>query len=210
MKQWIIWVGGSLVIALLFILFHTPQPTKKELRSELQLFYDLQDTIRLLKNKDKSTTAQIKLLEADKNSLSRMLAKTNKSLSELLKKGATSASVINTKTVYDTINTVRIDTVNNKPYFLDTTVNHWANIRIELKDDSLHKSFVFKDSISVAFKKVNQKGLFKSKKSVVEVTTYNPYVKVDGVRSFDIIKERKRLFWAGVAIGGGAVILLNK
>ena len=210
MKQWTLWVGGSLVIALLFIFFNPEKPTKKELTTELQLFYDLQDSIRHYKNKDSSTTAQIKLLEADKKTLSNILAKTNKSLSDLLKRGSTSASVITTTTVYDTINTVRVDTVNNKPYFLDTVNNRWANIRIELKNDSLHKKFVFKDSISVAFRKVKQKGFLKGKKSVVEVTAYNPYVKVDGVRSFDITKEHKSLFWLGVAVGGGASLLLNR
>jgi len=212
MKQWILWVGGALLISLIIIYFtpSVPSGKKQQLKSEVELFYALQDTIKYLKNKDNSNTAQISLLEADKKTMLRVLATTNKSLSDLLKKGSTAASVITTKTVYDTVNTVRVDTINNKPYFLDTTINKWANIRIELKDDSLHKRFIFTDSISVSFNKVKQKGFLKGKKSVVEVTTHNPYVRVDGVRSFNITKDKnKGLFWVGLGLGVASAVLIK-
>jgi hypothetical protein len=211
MKQWIIWVWGALSISLLIIVISNPtEPSKRELKSEVQLFYDLQDTIKYLRNKDSSNTAQIKLLEADKKTLSRVLSAKDKSLSDLLKKGSTAASVITTRTVYDTVTKVRVDTVNQKPYFLNITKNKWANIRIELKDDSLRKNFVFNDSISVAFKRVRQEGFLKGRKSVVEVTTHNPYVRVDGVRSFNITKNKnKNLFWAGLGLGVAGAILIK-
>jgi hypothetical protein len=208
MRQWVYWVGGALLISLVII--YCSSPTHKEIRQEVQLFYDLQDTIKYYKNKDNSTSAQIKLLEADKKSLSKVLAARDKSLSDLLKSGSTQATVFSTVTRYDTVTQVKVDTVNAKPYFVDSTSNRWLTLKIELKDDSLRKSITFRDSISVSFKRVHQ-GFLKKKKSVVEVTNHNPYVKVDKLRSFNVKeKQSKSLFWVGVGVGAAGSLLLLK
>ena len=86
MRQWIYWIGGALLISLAVI--YCSSPTKEEVTQEVQLFYDLQDSIRHYKNKDSSTSAQIKLLEADKKLLAKVLAQKDKSLSDLLKNGS--------------------------------------------------------------------------------------------------------------------------
>lgn len=207
MRQWIYWVGGALLISLLII--YCSSPTKQNLREEVQLFYDLQDSIKYYKNKDNSTSAQIKLLEADKKTLTKVLSQTDKRLLDLIKKGSTQATVFNTELRYDTITQVRVDTINAKLSFRDTTSNRWITLRLELKNDSLLKSITVKDSLSVSFKKVSQ-GFLKRKKSVVEVTNHNPYVKVNKLQSFSV-KEKKSssLFWVGVGVGAGAVILLK-
>ena len=212
MRQWIYWVGGALLISLAVI--YCSSPTKEEVTQEVQLFYDLQDSIRYYKNKDSSTSAQIKLLEADKRSLGKVLAQKDKSLSDLLKSGSTQATVFTTVTKFDTVTKVTLtqvalDTVNPKLSFKDTTDNRWIKLTIELKNDSLRKSITVKDSISVSFKKVSQ-GFLKKKKSVVEVTNHNPYVKVDKLRSFNV-KERdgKGLFWVGVGVGAAGLLLLK-
>lgn len=210
MKQWLYWIGGALLFSLIVILISCPS-SKKDLsnKSELDLFYDLQDTIKYYKNKDGSSTAQIKLLEADKKSLGKVLALKNKSLSDLLKSGSTSATVFNTLTVYDTVTQVNIDTVNSKPSFKDYTKDRWIEIDIELKNDSLRKSIIFRDSISVSLKKVSQ-GFLKRKKSVVEINNYNPYVKINSLQSFDVTEKRVNLLFPGIAIGvAGALILLK-
>lgn len=207
MRQWVYWIGGALLVSLVVI--YCSSPTKKQLKQEVQLFYDLQDSIKYYKNKDNSTSAQIKLLDADKKSLSKVLAARDKSLLELLKSGSTQATVFNTTTQYDTVTEVRVDTVNAKPYFLDSTDNQWITLRLELKNDSLHKSITLRDSLSVSFKRVSQ-GFLKGKKSVVEVTNHNPYVKVNSLRSFNVKdKKSKSLFWLGIGVGAGAVILLK-
>jgi hypothetical protein len=74
----------------------------------------------------------------------------------------------------------------------------------------LRKSITLRDSISVSFKRVPQ-GFLKKKKSVVEVTNHNPYVKVDKLRSFNVQeKDGKSLFWVGVGVGAvGSLILLK-
>jgi hypothetical protein len=83
-------------------------------------------------------------------------------------------------------------------------------LTVTLKDDSLKKEIELKDSLTVAFKKINQ-GFLKPKKSVVEVTSANPYVKVTGLRSFNIPQKKTNLkFWFGVGIGAGAGYLLFK
>ena len=207
MRQWVYWIGGALLVSLVVI--YCSSPTKKQLKQEVQLFYDLQDSIRYYKNRDNSTSAQIKLLEADKKSLGKVLAARDKSLLELLKSGSTQATVFNTTTQYDTVTEVRVDTVNAKPYFLDSTDNRWITLKVELKNDSLYKSITLRDSISVSFKRVPQ-GFLRKRKSVVEVTNHNPYVKVNSLRSFSVKeKKSKSLFWLGIGVGAGAVMLLK-
>lgn len=209
MKQWLYWIGGALLISFIIIYISSLSKENVSNKTELELFYDLQDTIRYYKNKDGSTTAQIKLLEADKKSLAKVIATKNKSLSDLLKSGSTTATVFNTLTVYDTVTKVRLDTVNSKPSFKDQTKDKWIELNIELKNDSLYKNIVLRDSLSVSFKKVSQ-GFLKRKKSVVEVKNYNPYVKINNLQSFDVKEKRVNLLFPGVVIGAvGALILLK-
>jgi hypothetical protein len=208
MRQWVYWIGGALLVSLVIIYFSSPT-SRKELKQEVQLFYDLQDSIRYYKNKDNSTSAQIKLLEADKKSLGKVLAARDKSLSDLLKSGSTQATVFNTTTEYDTVTLVKVDTVKSKPYFIDSTHNRWITLNIELRDDSLYKSIILRDSLSVSFKRVPQ-GFLKKKKSVVEVTNHNPYVKVNSLQSFSVKEKKGRsFFWVGVGIGAAGVLLLK-
>jgi len=64
MKQWLYWIGGALLFSFIIIYISSPSKKYSSNKSELDLFYDLQDTIRFYKNKDGSSTAQIKLLES--------------------------------------------------------------------------------------------------------------------------------------------------
>jgi hypothetical protein len=209
MKQWLYYIGGALLFSFIIILISSPSKKDISNKSELDLFYDLKDTIKYYKNKDGSSTAQIKLLEADKKSLTKVLALKNKSLSDLLKSGSTSSTVFKTLTVYDTVTKVRIDTVNSKPSFKDYTKDKWIELDIELKNDSLRKSIVLYDSISVSFKKVSQ-GFLKRRKSVVEVKNYNPYVKINNLQSFDVTEKRVNLLFPGIAIGVAGTLILLK
>jgi hypothetical protein len=209
MKQWLYYIGGALLFSFIIILISSPSKKDISNKSELDLFYDLKDTIKYYKNKDGSSTAQIKLLEADKKSLTKVLALKNKSLSDLLKSGSTSSTVFKTLTVYDTVTKVRIDTVNSKPSFKDYTKDKWIELDIELKNDSLRKSIVLYDSISVSFKKVSQ-GFLKRRKSVVEVKNYNPYVKINNLQSFDVTEKRFNLLFPGIAIGVAGTLILLK
>jgi hypothetical protein len=111
--------------------------------------------------------------------------------------------------VYDTITKVRIDTFNSKPSFKDRTKDKWIELNIELKNDSLKKSIVLRDSLSVSFKKVPQ-GFLKRKKSVVEVKNYNPYVKINNLQSFDVTEKRSNLFFPGIIVGAAGTLILLK
>ncbi len=83
-------------------------------------------------------------------------------------------------------------------------------LTVTLKDDSLKKEIELKDSLTVSFKKIKQ-GFLKPKKSVVEVTIANPYVKVTGLRSFQVPEKKSRLkFWINFGLGAGAGYLLFK
>lgn len=210
MQGYIKWVGGVILFAFIVISISTCNKYKFNLEQQQSLISASQDTIKYFKSKDGENVAQISLLEGDKKNLLLVIGKSNKKLAKLIKDGATSGTVYEQSIKYDTINTIKVDTINGKIAFNDSVQNKWLSFNISLKNDSLSKSFELRDSVSVSFKQINQ-GFFKPKKSVVEVTNSNPYVKVTGLKSFTIpTKKSKAKFWLGIGIGAGAGYLLFK
>lgn len=208
MQGYIKWVGGALLFALIVISISTCNKYKFNLEQQQSLIMASQDSIKYFKSKNGENVAQISLLEGDKENLLLVIGKSNKRLAKLIKDGASSGTVYEQSIKYDTINTIKLDTINGKIAFNDSVQNKWLSFNISLKNDSLSKSFELRDSVSVAFKQINQ-GFFKAKKSVVEVTNSNPYVKVTGLKSFTIPnKKSKAKFWIGVGLGAGAGYLL--
>ena len=169
-----------------------------------------QDSIKYYKDKDGKNSAEIALLEGSKDNLLKIIGKSDAHLTKLLKKGASSGTVFNQTTKFDTIVTVERDTVNGLVEFNKSIKNNWIDLQVKVKDDSLLTSLQTTDSLSVSFQKVKQ-GFLKPKKSVVVITNANPYVNTTGLRSFDIPKKKSNLkFWFGVGIGAGAGYLLFK
>jgi hypothetical protein len=210
MKGYIKWVGGAILFALIVIFYSTCNRYKHNYEEQSALISAMQDTVKHFKNKDGEQVAQISLLEGSKENLLAVIGKTDKRLAKLLKEGAITATSFQQITKFDTVTTVKVDTVQGKLSFSDTTKNQWLSLTVTLKDDSLKKEIELKDSLTVAFKKIKQ-GFLKPKKSVVEVTSANPYVKVTGLRSFNIPQKKSNLkFWFGVGIGAGAGYLLFK
>jgi hypothetical protein len=210
MRGYINWVGGALLFALIIIGISTCNKYKHNYDEQSALISAMQDTVKHFKNKDGEQVAQITLLEGSKENLLNVIGKTDKRLAKLLREGASSGTSFQQITKFDTVTTIKVDTVQGKLSFSDTTKNQWLNLTVTLKDDSLKKEIELRDSLTVAFKKIKQ-GFLKPKKSVVEVTSANPYVKVTGLRSFDIPQKKSNLkFWFGVGIGAGAGYLLFK
>ena len=203
-KEYIKWVGGALLITLFIVQYSTCNSYKQDLLENKSLIKASQDTITYYKNKNGENSAKISLLEGDKDNLLFTIGKSNSKISKLIKAGASSGTVYSQITKFDTITSVRIDTINNKPSFNDTTTNQWFTLKLTLKDDSLYKFVQFTDSVSVSFQDIPQKGFLAPSKRVVVVSNSNPYVKITSLQSFNIPPKKsntKLIFWGAVATG---------
>jgi len=208
MKGYINWVGGALLFALIVIFYSTCNKYKYNYEEQSSLITAFQDSIKYYKDKDGKNSAEIALLEGSKDNLLKIIGKSDAHLTKLLKKGASSGTVFNQTTKFDTVVTIQRDTVNSLVEFNKSIKNNWIDLSVKVKDDSLLTSLQTTDSLSVSFQKVKQ-GFLKPKKSVVVVTNANPYVNTTGLRSFDIPKKNNKIkFWFGVGIGAGAGYLL--
>ena len=210
MKGWIQWVGGSVLFALLVISYSTCNDFKHNYEEQSELIVAMQDSIKYLKNKDGEQVAQIALLEGSKEHLLSVIGKSDARLAKLLKQGAKSGTAFNQTARIDTVLVTKIDTIDNRVEYSSSLNSEWVTLEVRGRDDSLQTKIELRDRITVSFKDVRQ-GFLKPKKSVVEVTNANPYVKVDGLRSFDIpSKKSNAKMWIGVGLGFGAGYLLFK
>lgn len=210
MKGWIQWIGGSILFALIVIQYSTCNDYKNQSQELESLMASMQDTIKTFKNKDGEQVSQIALLQGSKDNLLLALGKSDARLSKLIKDGVKSGTSFAQTTKIDTVMILKTDTVNGVIERNSSISDKWMTIEIKERDDSLRTKVEMKDEVTVSFKEVSQ-GLFKKKKSVVEVTNANPYVKINGLRSFEIPQKKSNLkFWFGVGIGAGAGYLLFK
>jgi hypothetical protein len=210
MQGYINWIGGALLFALIIIGISTCNKYKAQLDEQSSLITAFQDSVKYFKDKDGKNSAQIALLEGSKDNLLKIIGKSDAQLTKLIRAGARSGTVFTQTTKFDTIVTVKRDTVNGVIEYSNLIKNNWIDLQVKVKDDSLETFLETRDSISVSFQKVKQ-GFLKPKKSVVVVTNANPYVKTTGLRAFDIPQKKSNLkFWFGVGIGAGAAYLLFK
>ena len=208
MKGYINYVGGAILFALIIIGISNYNKYKHNYEEQSSLITAFQDSIKYYKDKDGNNSSEIALLEVSKENLLKIIGKSDAQLTKLLKNGASSGTVFNQTTKFDTIVTVKRDTVNGVIEYSNLIKNNWIDLQVKVKDDSLQTFLETRDSLTVSFQKVKQ-GFLKPKKSVVIVTNANPYVKTTGLRSFDIPQKKSNLkFWFGVGIGAGAGYLL--
>lgn len=212
LREYIKWVGGALLLTFIIIQYSTCNSYRQDLQDNKSLIKASQDTINYYKDKNGENSAKIALLEGDKDNLLLIIGKSNIRITKLIKAGASSGTVYSQVTKFDTITSVRIDTINNKPSFNDTTTNQWLTLKLALKNDSLYKSIELTDSVSVSFQYISQKGFLAPNKRVVIISNSNPYVKITGLQSFNIPpkKNSKLKFWLGTGLGLGLGYLIFK
>ena len=210
MKGYIQWVGGAILFALIVIQISTCNHYKYQLKEQSSLITAYQDTVKRYKDEDGKNSARIAVLQGSKENLLHIIGKSNLQLSKLIKKGASSATVFQQTTKFDTVVLVKRDTINGIISYDKTIVNNWMRLHVGLKDDSLTTSVQFKDSISVSFQKVRQ-GFLKRRKSVVVVTNANPYVSTKTIHSFEIPESKSKLSpLFNIGLGAGITYFLVK
>jgi hypothetical protein len=210
MKGYINYIGGALLFALIVIGISNYNKYKHNYEEQSSLITAFQDSIKYYKDKDGKNSAQIAVLEGSKENLLHIIGKSDLQLAKLIKKGASSGTIFQQTTKFDTVVLVKRDTIDGRISYDKTIVNNWMRLHVGLKDDSLTTSVQFKDSISVSFQKVRQ-GFLKRRKSVVIVTNANPYVKTESVHSFDIPEKKSKITpWIQIGLGAGITYLLIK
>lgn len=210
MKGWIQWVGGSILFALIVIQYSTCNNYRNNYNEQSNLIVSMQDSIKYYKNKQGEFVAQVATLQGSKDNLLRIIGGQDKKLANLIKKNSRSGAIFAQTTKIDTVLITKVDTVDGIIERNSSISDKWMKIEVKEKNDSLRTKVEMRDEISVSFRDVRQ-GLFKRKKSVVEVTNANPYVKIEGLRSFEIPRKKSNAkFWVGVGIGAGAGYLLFK
>lgn len=208
MREYIKWVGGAILFAIIVISYDTCNSYKHNYEEQSGLIVSMQDSIKYFKDKEGRNSAQIAVLEGSKENLLRIIGKSDAKLSSLVKKNARAGAVFSQTTKFDTVVIVKRDTVDGAFEYSNQIKNNWVDLQVKIKDDSLQTFLQTRDSLSVSFQKVKQ-GFLKPKKSVVIVSNANPYVKTDGLRSFEVPQKKSNLkFWFGVGIGAGAGYLL--
>ena len=210
MKGWIQWIGGSIAFALLIVSYNTCNSYKDNYNEQSNLIVSMQDSIKYYKNKQGESVAQISLLQGTRENLLKLIGNQDLRLSKLIKNKSRVGSVFTQTTKIDTVLITKVDTVDGVVERNASINDKWMTIEIKERNDSLRANVEMRDEISVAFRKVPQ-GFLKPKKSVVEVTNANPYVKITGLRSFEIPQKKSNAkIWLGLGIGAGAGYLLFK
>lgn len=152
MRGYINWVGGSLLFALIVIQYSTCNNYRHTAQEQSSLIEASKDTIKYYVDKDGRNSAQIALLEGSKQNLLQILNQKDLQLTALLKKGARSGVVVNTVTKFDTIMTIKRDTIDGVQLYENTIANNWYSLNVRVKDDSLRASVEMRDSLVFHFK----------------------------------------------------------
>ena len=167
------------------------------------------DSIEYYKNQYNQTVARIGVIEA--SSAEALLKLENKKDSELtklqdlisrykkeLKKPGSSATIIETETVFDTI---YLDTVNrDKLVYIDsinnTISNKWITTKYGWKKDSTFYHLKIRDEYDAVIG-------YDNNKPFADITSHNPYSSVKTIRSFNvkIPPEKKNHFGFNMTLG---------
>lgn len=153
----------------------------------------ISDTTRLYKTKNGASGAERTIFQGSKGDVLAVLKKQDSTGYKAVKKesGVHSYSTVSTKVKIDTV--VKADSAIeiNEP-------KGFYKADISVKNDSVGLKLQLNDKYHIVTHEKSN-GLFKPKSYVVTVENENPYVKIDGLSSYEIKPEKKNL---GIKIGG--------
>lgn len=204
----------AVIVLGIFLYMEKCNSTKYSDKTAIELANALQDSLRVLKNKDSSTTATISVLrtESAKNFL--LLQSKDKevialqvTVKDYLSKLKAGNSVTNAllETLVNTQGTTVIqykDTViyNDKltyiyPEYSDSLMNEWISYKGRMNKDSSFLNLKVYNSFSAVV------GTYK-KKPFVDLTLNNPYSAVRELRTYQVMLPKPKRFGFGLSTGG--------
>lgn len=175
----------------------------------------MNDTLEVSINTDSSKTARINAFETSRKTLLSLRSKdsTIKALQKLVDKNTKSATVFNSNTNIksNTKNTITSkDTIIKDSliyiypeYRSLVSMGKWVNGTAVSNKDGTVLDLQIRNEFNVVIKK-------KDKKSVVEVTSMNPYSTLESVRSFTEIPKDVKRIGIGLHVGYGATLMNNE
>ena len=158
----------------------------------------LDDIVRYQKKKGQEVaTTSVSKMDAIGFLKMKGLEEDNKRLQELVskyKKEVKNASIvkIETKIVTTTKTEVIRDTINNNPVYVSNfNLNDWVVGKVVSKNDSTNIDLSVKDELHLVVYDKNM-GLFKDKKTMIDIYSLNPYSKVKQIKSFTVDDRQKK------------------
>lgn len=205
-----------IIIALNFSLITILQyfnSQKKEIKKteQLELYKDLQDSIKSYKNKEGKLVESISVLESSnykyildiksKDSTVIKLQDLISTYKNKLNKPGGTAIVIEKEVYIDTVFKKDIEYVvkENKLYLKDSIVNRWVNTKYERNGDTSKWNIKVKDDFMIAV--VPQK----NGKKFIEITNNNPYSTTKNMKiwQFNEPSNKSKKWGIGIQIGYG-------
>jgi len=179
----------------------------------------LQDSIQIYKNKEGKEVVKTNAINTSTNEFLNLKLKDEeiKKLQKLVKeyksklKDQGSITNFNSKTRVTTITTTKIEydtiIVNNiqevyPKYNSEFNLKGWVIGDISASKDSTNINLEVNNEYSVIIGEESQ-GLFKPKKTFVEVINHNPYSSTDKLKTYQVEKLKNKLFSIGPYIGIG-------
>lgn len=185
---------------------------KKTHKEELKA---LNDTLTVWKGKDGKNHAKISVLEYENTKYFLDLDTANQEVrelqrlvgdykKELSRKG--SATIIKTETKYDTIREIPKELAEQIKHLregiFDSVHNRFISSKFGFRDNNSYYNLVVHNNVSVVVGE-SKGGLFKKRKTFVEVKDENPYAETKSLRTFQVQPPGKSKFSIGPQVGYG-------
>lgn len=158
----------------------------------------LDDIVRYQKKNGKEVaTTSVARMDAIGFLKMKGLEEDNKRLQELVskyKKEVKNASIVKTETKIVTTTKTEVvhDTITNYPiYTSNFNLNDWVVGKVVSKNDSTNIDLSVKDELHLVVYDKNM-GLFKEKKTMIDIYSLNPYSKVKQIKSFSVEDRQKK------------------
>src|SRR5690606_23066170 len=194
-----------LVLALIVALFlynENKMKLEREVKEGRGLITSLQDTLKIVRNRDSSLTATISTLETDKVKDFLNLSVKDSTILELqslvkdykykLKEAGSSATKLSTDTKVDIKSPTEIgkgDTVKDNSlvyiypsYKSNFNLNNWIEGSVFANRDTTTLKLIVRNDYDVIIG--SEGGIFKKRKTFVEVTSHNPYSEIKTLRTY--------------------------
>lgn len=217
----------SLILLTVLVINHNGI-IKHKLEEKESLINSLQDTLKVVRNKDSSLTATISTLETENASqflklVSRdldvlQLQELVKKYKSKLKEPGSSATKLITDTKVDTKSPTEVvirDTVrgNDSMIYLYPTyktafnLGEWVTGYVKADRDTTEVDILIKNDYDVV---IGTEGKwFKRKKSFVEVISHNPYSDVKTLRTYRVSQPKPKKYGLGIQAGYGVTLNSN-
>ena len=158
----------------------------------------LDDIVRYQKKNGKEVaTTSVARMDAIGFLKMKGLEEDNKRLQELVskyKKEVKNASIVKTETKIVTTTKTEVirDTINNNPVYVSNfDLNGWVDGKVVADKDSTKIEVGVKDELHLVVYDKNM-GLFKDRKTMIDVYSLNPYSKVKQIKSFTVDDRQKK------------------